>query len=99
MSKSFSKIIRFGICNGSNTEYYRTRRRNICTKEKQVIRNILSHYDLQDFDDLYTPLNIPFSNPWHEPTDGSFTLCGKASRKDGVKYRGVYLTKNNKIKR
>ena len=104
MSKSYSKIKKFGIRPGSNTEYYRNKRKNIRVKEKQVICNILAHNDVSVFDELYTPLNIPFKHDWNEPTDGTFIMDAKAIDRDTIKsphgsYAGIYTTKDGKIKK
>lgn len=97
MSKSYSKYKRVGICTGSNTNYYRDRRRLFRTRDKQIIRNILAHYDVDKFDDLYTPENIPFKNDWDEPTDGTIRITANDATRDD--YRGIYATKNGKIKK
>ena len=104
MSKSYSKIKKFGICTGSNTEYYHDKRRSIRVKEKQVIRNTLAHHDISEFDEVYTPLNLPFKDDWNEPTDGTFIMDAKSIDKDAIKsphggYVGVYTTKDGKIKK
>lgn len=104
MSKSYSKIKKFGICTGSNTEYYRDKRRNIRAKEKQVFRDTLAHHDVSVFDEVYTPLNIPFKDTWSEPTDGTITMTARAIDRDAIKsphrgYAGVYTTKDGKIKK
>ena len=102
MSKSYSKIKRIGICTGDNSEFYRERRRSIRTKERQTLKDTLAHTDISDFDDVYTPLNIPLKDDWSEPTDGTITMTGKSIQNDKLgwrDYRGTYITKNGKIKR
>lgn len=104
MSKSYSKIKRIGICCGSNTEFYRAKRRNIRAKEKQAIRDTLTHTNISDFDNVYTPLNIPFKDTWSEPTDGTITMTARAIDRYAIKsphggYAGVYTTKDGKIKK
>lgn len=100
MSKSYSKVKKFGICSGDNTEFYREKRRSIRAKEKQVIRDTLAHADISDFDDVYTPLNIPLKDDWTEPTDGTIPMNAKEIKKnDRDGYNGTYITKDGKIKR
>lgn len=104
MSKSYSKIKKFGICTGSNTEYYHEKRRTIRAKDKQLIRNTLAHHNVSEFDEVYTPLNLPFKNDWDEPTDGTFVMDAKSIDRDTIKsphggYAGVYTTKDGKIKK
>lgn len=103
MSKSYSKVKRFGICTGSNTEFYRDKRRNIRIKEKQVIRDTLAHNDVSEFDEVYTPLNIRLKDDWKEPTDGTFVMTGRAIVRDMTKKRNgsrcAYVTKGGKVKK
>ena len=102
MSKSYSKVKKFGICTGDNREFYRMKRRSIRAKEKQVIRDTLAHKDISEFDETYTSLNIPMKDDWTEPTDGSFVLTAKDIDRDTLEnggYRGVYTTKHGKIKK
>lgn len=98
MSKSYSDIKKIGICKGDNSDYYREKRRNIRAKEKQLFRDTLAHYDVEDFDDVYTPLNIPFKDDWNEPTDGTIPMDAKEINKRGG-YDGIYTTKDGKIKK
>lgn len=102
MSKSYSKIKRIGVCSGSNTEFYRVKRRSIRAKDKQVIRDTLAHNDVSDFDDVYTPLNITLKDDWSEPTDGTFAMSAKMidrKSKENGGYSGIYTTKDGKIKK
>lgn len=103
MSKSYSKVKKFGFCKGNNTEYYDEKRRNLRAKEKQVMRDTIAHNDISEFDDVYTPLNLPFKDSWDEPTDGTFLMDAKMIDRDeyinGGGYRGVYTTKDGKIKK
>lgn len=97
MSKSYSKYKSVGICTGRNTEFYRDRRRLFRTRDKQMIRNILAHAHVDEFDELYTPENIPFKDNWEEPTDGTIRITANDAKRDN--YRGIYATKNGKIKK
>ena len=100
MGKSYSKVKKIGICVGNNTKFYKERRRSIRTKERQVLRDTLAHVDVSDFDDAYTPLNIPFKDDWNEPTDGTIELTAKDYKKKTYTFhRKAYITKDGKIKK
>ena len=58
MSKSFGKYVTMGICYGSNTEYYRGRRKHQRHVNKQRIRNIIANNNIEEFDEKYNPYNI-----------------------------------------
>lgn len=100
MSKSYSKVKRVGICSGTNTDFYRERRKMFRAKDKQAMRDALAHCDIEDFDDEYEPHNEVFKDEWTEPTDGSCIYTAKGieeTYKGGL--RGVYTTKDGKIKK
>ena len=102
MSKSFGKYVTMGICYGSNTEYYRDRRKHQRHVNKQRIRNIIANNNIEEFDEKYNPYNIPKKDNYVEPTDGTYKLTGKKIKKEQktwLKKFGLYVTKNNKIKK
>lgn len=97
MSKSYAKKIKLGICSGSNTEFYRDRRKHQRHINSNRIKNVLANNEADEFDDKYIPYNIPKNDDWEEPTDGTFILTPQDA-KEYEKY-GIYVTKDNKIKR
>ena len=81
MSKSYGKYKSLGICTGSNTEWYRDRIRKIRNKNKHRIRNILTNYSINEFDDVYNPYSLPKKDTWMEPTDGTIRYDYKRIKK------------------
>lgn len=73
MSKTYRKNIRAGICYGSNTEFYRSRRRRKRRADNNKIRNIVGKCDAQDIDDVLNIERMPKRDSWIEPTDGTVT--------------------------
>lgn len=101
MSKSFGKYLRLGFCYGSNTEYYRKRRKHQRHVNKQRIRNIIANNNIDEFDEKYIPYNIPKRNDWDEPTDGTYKLTGKDIKRKEKEWfkKFAYVNKNNKVKK
>lgn len=102
MSKSYGKHKTMGICDGSNTEFYRERRKHQRRVNKHRIRNTIANSDIEDFDDNYEAYSIPKNDDWEEPTDGHYKLTAKELREIRKKNRksyGLYITRNNKIKK
>lgn len=103
MSKSYGKYKSCGICTGSNTEWYRDRIRKIRNKNKHRIRNILRNYNINEFDDVYNPYSLPKKDTWREPTDGTVRYDYKRIKKMMKEFNGwswgMYITKNNKVKK
>lgn len=99
MSKSYSKKMKFGICSGSNTDFYKERRKTFKKRDKQAIRNTLAHFDVEDFDEKYKPHHEVFKDDWNEPTDG--TILATSGDDEIVQFYDdeVYLTKDKKFKR
>jgi hypothetical protein len=103
MSKSYGRYKTCGICTGSNTEWYRDRIHKVRNRNKHIIRNIIANNDIEEFDDLYNPYSLPKKDTWMEPTDGSEKYDHKRIKKMMKKYNGwsggMYITKNNKVKK
>ena len=102
MSKSYGKYKTMGIAYGSNTEYYRDRRRHQRHVNKNRIRNTIANTNIDEFDDNYQEYSIPKNNDWDEPTDGHYKVTAKELNEMDKKRRkvfGLYTTKNNKIKK
>ena len=73
MSRSYKKVIKQGFCTGSNTEYYRARKRMVRNKNRHMLRNLLANKDIEEIDDVITVVKIP-RNAWDEPTDGTYLI-------------------------
>ena len=103
MSKSYGKYKSCGFCTGSNTEWYRDRIHKVRNKNKHLIRNIIANNDIEEFDDLYNPYSLPKKDRCREPTDGTIRYDYKRIKKMMKKYNGwtggMYIAKNNKIKK
>ena len=67
MSKTYHKVIRCGVCVGSNTTYYRARRRTFRRNAKQYLRIKLENF-------IHPEKLRKFKNSWDEPTDGSYLV-------------------------
>ena len=114
MSKSYAKYIRIGNCSGSNTEYYRARRRLFRKKYAENISKAFQKAETWDeniadyattIDDVYVhpEKQKKFINTWDEPTDGSWKMTKKdIKRKErcGGYLPKVYVVKSkNRIKK
>lgn len=74
MSKTKRKAIRVGICNGSNTSFYRDRRKRQRRINAQKLRAASNSLIIdEDIDDVMY-LKIPKKDDWREPTDGSILI-------------------------
>jgi len=70
MSRTFKKNIRCFVCCGSNTEYYRARRRKVRRRCNHQLRTLMANRLPEDVDDLWTDPCLPKEDQWDEPTDG-----------------------------
>ena len=91
MSRTYRKVVKCGVCTGSNTEYYRDMNRKCRNKNRQSLRNLLANYDIEDVNDLIMTV-VPIHNPWDEPTDGTFLVSLK-DKKDYLKEDSIYGNK------
>ena len=82
MSRSYRKYIRKFTCTGSNTEYYKARRREIKNAHRMQLRNLLANYNPEDIDDKWIEPCIPTEDQWMEPTDGHSPLNKSIFRKE-----------------
>ena len=102
MSKSYGKYKTVGICYGSNTEFYRGRRKHQRHVNNHRIRNVIANSNIEDFDDNYEAYTIPKNDDYKEPTDGHNKLNAKDLKRIAKRARkiyGVYTSKNNKVKK
>lgn len=70
MSRTYRKILRLGICTGSNTEYYRAKRRTFRRRARQQL-----HIKLEDF--VHPEKLAKYKDSWNEPTDGTWLADAK----------------------
>lgn len=71
MSRTTRKNIRFGICTGSNTEWYRARTRTMRRKYSNNMRHLLNNFDIEEVSALILNPKFPKKDSWNEPTDGT----------------------------
>ncbi len=84
MSRTRKKYIKIGNCCGSNTEYYRQRRKLENVKSKQILTNAFKKYDGEEIDEHIYNVRLPHDR-WNEPTDGTHLVDYKSANK---KYSG-----------
>lgn len=80
MSKSYSKFVKLGARGGfgsQNSGFYKNRRRKASNKNKQIVRDAVTHYNPEDIDDHVHEYRPPKRNDWAEPSDGTFILDKK----------------------
>ena len=73
MSRTYRKYLRLGVCCGSNTEWYRERRREQRTKNKHILRK-LRKMPIESFTNECEFINYPKRDSWNEPTDGTWLV-------------------------
>ncbi len=81
MTRTYRKVVKCGICYGSNTEYYRNMNRKCRTKNRHELRNLISNYDVDTVSEMIGRGSVPVHDSLHEPTDGTF-LISKNAKKD-----------------
>lgn len=71
MSRSYRKVLRYGVCCGSNTSYYRKKRKKFRAKLKHILTKSMKE---ECPDDMFVhPETVnQFKDTWAEPTDGYF---------------------------
>lgn len=102
MSKSVGKYKSLGFCTGSNTPYYKERRKFIRNKNRHLLRNVVANSKMEDIDDEFIPIKLPKRDDWREPTDGTFKYNAKEINKlkqSCGKSFGLYTTKTGKVKK
>lgn len=105
MSKSYGRYKTVGFCYGSNTNFYRERRKHQRRVNNHQIKNLISNYNIDEFDDKFTDFIIPKTDQWNEPTDGHRKLYAKYIKKSSAwdekrsKWWDIYITNKNKIKK
>lgn len=76
MSRTYVKAVKCGICTGSNTEYYKARRRKVRNMNNHMLRNLIANHNIDEVNDLIITISLPH-NSWDEPTDGTFLVTKK----------------------
>jgi len=74
MSRTYRKVVKCGICTGSNTEYYRNMNRKCRAKNRHSLRNMIVNYDIETVSDNIPFGEVPIHNSWDEPTDGTYLI-------------------------
>ena len=96
MSKSYGKYKTCGNCGGTNTIFYKLRRRKFRRKNKQALIKALH------FNEEFLAFIQPKKDAWNEPTDGVCLWYKKdidELRKESGKHYGLYSAKNGKVKK
>ena len=88
MARTYRKVIRCGICHGTNTDYYRDRRRLARRQNNHMLRNLMANYAIEDVDNIIYTIVYPHDD-WNEPTDGTF-LITKDNKKHYVGNNSFY---------
>ena len=71
MSKTYRKVLKFGICTGTNTEYYRSKRK---AQRKQLAHELRAAMQYHDIDEHILPTKFIMHDDWREPTDGTWRM-------------------------
>lgn len=96
MSKSYGKYKTCGNCGGTNTKFYKLRRRKFRRKNKQALIKALH------FNEEFLAFIQPKKDAWNESTDGVYLWYKKdidELRKESGKHYGLYSAKNGKVKK
>lgn len=79
MSRTYRKVVKCGICTGSNTEYYRDMNRKIRNKNNHSLRNLIANNDIDTVNNKIMSY-VPIHDSWNEPTDGTYLISKTAKR-------------------
>ena len=74
MSRTYRKVVKCGICTGSNIEYYREKNRKCRAKNRHSLHNMIVNYDIETVSDTIPFGEVPIHNSWDEPTDGTYLI-------------------------
>ena len=80
MSRTYKKVLKLGICCGSNTEWYKQRRRSQRAKNRHALRKI-RQMSIETFANECEFVEWPKTDDWREPTDGSWLADTEAIKK------------------
>lgn len=84
MSKTYKKFLRLNNACGSNTKFYRKRRKSLRRKSKQSLH--------KSGDDFVNPEELSvFKDTWREPTDGHWLADYKDIEREFANSRWIKL--------
>ena len=92
MSRTYRKVVKCGICTGSNTEYYREKNRKCRAKNRHSLHNMIVNYDIETVSDTIPFGEVPIHDSWDEPTDGTFLVSLK-NKEEYLKEDSIYGNK------
>jgi len=84
MARTYRKVVKCGVCTGSNTKYYRNMNRKCRAKNRHTLRNMIANYDIDNLFDYMPAPFVPIHDSWNEPTDGTFLV--RRNDKNSYKY-------------
>lgn len=87
MARTYRKVIKLGVCSGSNTEYYRYKRRKTRRKNNQNLRNLIANFPIDEIDDRFVSTKM-IHDDWDEPTDGTYIIF-KTDKNDFINDDGI----------
>lgn len=76
MARTYRKYVKCGNCTGSNTEYYKARRRKVRNMNNHMLRNLMANHSIDEVNDLIVTVTLPHDS-WDEPTDGTILISKK----------------------
>lgn len=83
MSRSRKKHCKLQYACGNDGPWFKDRRKNTRIKNKHMLRNLLSKYDITDVADLIISIqnkqNKNFDD-WNKPSDGTYLCFDKNSK-------------------
>lgn len=92
MSKTTKRYLRFGVCTGSNTEYYRDRTRKFRRRYRHIMRNLFSKYNVEEVSERILNPKFPKRNNLLEPTDGTHLITARNAEEESEYYKEIKRT-------
>lgn len=86
MSRSYRKNIRLTCGCGSNTKYYRMRKKLRRHRLNHEVRNLIANHMLDEVDNRIVGNVMPKEDQWAEPTDGHWCVSKAEYNKDKKRY-------------
>lgn len=85
MSRTYRKVLRLHNCVGSNTSYYREKRRGYRTKLRNNLSKAMKFEDPDDYF-AHPETEQPFVDRWLEPTDGHWLYIPEETTDRAIEY-------------